>query len=480
MNSFTYIISSFFPDIDVFKISQLTTNTNNFYINGDLVNYGFLYSLHLGSIKESYLTKFKILDRQVINHDFIKSEQQEQLSDAFCKAQRVYYGFCKLARLYKFKKAKKYSADTDLFMNPLSNLPKKIVISLYDDPTRTVYRFRLSDIITIVENSLSNTDNFFSDPLFPKNPYTNVEFTIAQLYTIYLKVKKSKYTMPQLFHMFYLHKFIIHDFAKYNECYIREISIKNFMKSGSEADKHYYIKQMLNTYNRCVRGLSIHPNFPAPKLINTFSTHLYHYLIELFSLNPDLRRSCQQKLVRQLTRFRRLNPTFGRRIYVTLWSQRQQLLDVSNNLDIPENITFDTNRRTSPNSIHFIDTVINTTPTIPNRVNRTRLMRHRHTQSTIEEVPINNEESYTIPTNIDNIDEIINSYMDDENINIINDESDVAIILSSGDNDEGNNNEDNNNEGENIGEITQQSLNQYLPDSSDNNDDDDDNDSTEV
>ena len=192
--------------------------------------------------------------------------------------------------------------------------------------------------------------------------------------------------------MFYLHDFKITEFAKYNECYIREVSIKNFMKSGSESDKHYYIQQMLTTYNRCLRGLSIHPDFPAQKLIKTFSNNLYYYLIELFSLNPDLRRSSQQKLIRQLSRFRRLNPTFGRRIYVTLWSQRQQYMDSSNNLEIPETFNFDAQRRTSPNSIYFIDTVINTTPTVQNHVNRTRLMRFRDTQSTVEEVPINNNE----------------------------------------------------------------------------------------
>ena len=154
MNSFTYIISSFFPDIDIFKISTLSIDTNNFHINGDLVNYGFLYSLHLGSIKYTYLTKFKVLDTQVINHDFIKTNQQTMLIDAFCKAQRTYYGFCRLARIYKLRKAKKYAADTDLFMNHLCNLPKKIVVSLYDDPTRTIYKFRLSDIITIIEKFL--------------------------------------------------------------------------------------------------------------------------------------------------------------------------------------------------------------------------------------------------------------------------------------------------------------------------------------
>ena len=185
MNSFTYIISSFFPSIDIFKISQLSIDNNNLNNDDDLVNYGFLYTLHSKSIKEDYLTKFEILDGELINNKFIKISQKKILTDAFCKAQRAYNGFCKLARIYKLRNAKKYSADTDFYMNRLSKLPSKIVISLYDDPTRTIYKFRLSDLVNIIENSLGNTNNFFSDTIFPKNPYTNVEFTTAQLYTIY-------------------------------------------------------------------------------------------------------------------------------------------------------------------------------------------------------------------------------------------------------------------------------------------------------
>ena len=236
MNSFTYIISSFFPSIDIFKISQLSIDNNNLNNDDDLVNYGFLYTLYSKSIKEDYLTKFEILDGELINNKFIKISQKKILTDAFCKAQRAYNGFCKLARIYKLRNAKKYSADRDFYMNSLRKLPSKIVISLYDDPTRTIYKFRLSDLVNIIENSLGNTNDFFSDTIFPKNPYTNVEFTTAQLYTIYFKVKKSRYTMPTLFHMFYLHNFKIDKFAQYNECYIREHSIKNFINTASDQD----------------------------------------------------------------------------------------------------------------------------------------------------------------------------------------------------------------------------------------------------
>jgi hypothetical protein len=52
MNSFTYIISSFFPSIDIFKISQLSMDNNNLNNVDDLVKYGYIYTLHSKRIKE--------------------------------------------------------------------------------------------------------------------------------------------------------------------------------------------------------------------------------------------------------------------------------------------------------------------------------------------------------------------------------------------------------------------------------------------
>ena len=45
------------------------------------------------------------------------SEKKEFFLDVFNKSQKIYHGFCKLAYIFKLKKAKPFNIDTDLFMN---------------------------------------------------------------------------------------------------------------------------------------------------------------------------------------------------------------------------------------------------------------------------------------------------------------------------------------------------------------------------
>ena len=48
----------------------------------------------------------------------------------------------------------------------------------------------------IVQKSLSNSDEMYSDPLPIKNPYNNLPFSKSNLYTLYFFIKKSDYVMP--------------------------------------------------------------------------------------------------------------------------------------------------------------------------------------------------------------------------------------------------------------------------------------------
>ena len=124
---------------------------------------------------------------------FITDTTKQKYIDIFSKAQRGYYAFCRLARMYKMKKALRYNMHTDLCMTPLSSLKSSIKLDIYDDKLKTIYCFRLSDLINIINTSLSNSPEFFAEPLPIKNPYTNMNFTYAQLYTIYFKLRSQRY-----------------------------------------------------------------------------------------------------------------------------------------------------------------------------------------------------------------------------------------------------------------------------------------------
>ena len=160
-----------------------------------------------------------------LNNDFCKKELKEKLLNKFCKIQKTYYGFIKLANLYRHKYYKTV-VNNDLSLNLLDKNNKN-VIALINNNSK--YLFSLNDIIQIVETSISNSPDFFTDPLWPVNPYCRQPFLISDLYNTYFILKKSSRNMSILFHCFFLSNFNLKLFETEYESLIREFSIKKYV-----------------------------------------------------------------------------------------------------------------------------------------------------------------------------------------------------------------------------------------------------------
>ncbi|GAG10032.1 unnamed protein product, partial [marine sediment metagenome] len=198
--------------------------------------------------------------------------------EIFTTAQRTYHGFARLALLYKVKHAKRYNVDTDLYFNSLASLSDKILTEVYDDETRVIYKFRISDIIGISRAALSNSPSFFAEPLAIKNPYTNVPFSPSQLYHLYFVIKDSSYIMPSLFHHFFELEFNIEVFSNACECLIRDESLKIFLSTSTEDQKYFHIIKMITHYEGHLENINIHPHFPTTKVVEGLSHFLKDYL----------------------------------------------------------------------------------------------------------------------------------------------------------------------------------------------------------
>jgi hypothetical protein len=314
MRAFTYILAGMFPDIDAAKCAYETPPGRSESINHDFVPYALLSSLLLGHGGARGCAKFSILKGGVIDNVHVSDRQREAVLQAFSEAQRCYSGLCRFARLWKVKHARAGCVDTDLYMNPLSDLRENLVVELFDDPSRTVYKFRLSDLVAMSESALSNSPEFFADPQEIRNPYTNIPFSTAQLYTIYMRVKDAGYDVPLLFSQYRRAGFDLTAFCEANECYIRDAAIENFVRAGSDSEKYYYVTKMLREHRRDLNGVSVHPGFPHAFLLETFGRYLKDYLLETYSLHPGRKYRARIALQGALLRFGRLNPTYGRRM----------------------------------------------------------------------------------------------------------------------------------------------------------------------
>jgi hypothetical protein len=402
MDVFFHIIDALFPSIDVrCNAYENPTNRNNI-INIDFIDYGFLNSLYHARTFSMKRSKFEVLKTTIYDNYFVSDSQIYNILNKFCLAQKRYNALCRFAYLYKLKKAITFDSQLDFYLTPFNNLSPKILISLLDNGT--IYQFRITDLIQIINSALSNSPEFFTEPLEIRNPYTNIPFSNANLYNIYFFIKESTFIMPTLFHLFFTCKFNLMEFSIQHENIIRDIAIDNFVKSATEVQKLYYILYMLEKHGNSIRPVLIHNSFPKEKIVHTFEYMLKPFLHSIYSLNISKKKLCKNSVKLKLRKFAKLNPTYGRKVFnrsrrsdiihtylqerdnslnfVTSTPQTSQSNDVIQSQDISFNIGVNTSNQIISNhqadesytNYHFIDTIY-TSP--PNNTPRNRLLRRR-------------------------------------------------------------------------------------------------------
>ena len=286
------------------------------YNNNTLLLYIYNYvSAVIFHKRQNYNTetdyRLNYFDYYILQNDKLSEENKKYLFDVFSKTQKTYNSFNRISFLYKIHKAKNFDMNYDLCMNDFDTLKSNILFSLFCKKDKTIYKFRISDIINIINNALTYDQNFISTPQQIKNPYTNIPFNKGELYYIYFKIKESPLLMPYLFHQLFIVNFDLEQYRLYNECYIREKSISNFIKSDNIIEKHKYILSMIADYF-IYANISIDFFFPPSILVNHFNKpYLELYLKSVYSLNPDLKFNSSIILTQKLIRFHRLNPNYA-------------------------------------------------------------------------------------------------------------------------------------------------------------------------
>lgn len=305
------VLEDFLDNIDNYN------NNNN---NTSLLHiYNFISAIIFHK-KQNYNTetdyRINYFDYYILQNDNLSGKDKQSLFDIFSKTQKTYNSLNKFCFSYKRHKSKFFDMNYDLCMNDFDTLKSNILFSLFCKKDKTIYRFRISDIINIINNALTYDQNFISTPQQIKNPYTNIPFDKGELYYIYFKIKESPFLMPFLFHQLFIVNFDLEQFRLYNECYIRENSISNFIKSDNIIEKHKYILSMFADYF-IYANISINFFFPPNILVNHFNKpYLELYLKSLYSLNPDLKFNSNIILTQKLIRFHRLNPNYAQ-LFVT-------------------------------------------------------------------------------------------------------------------------------------------------------------------
>ena len=249
----------------------------------------------------------------VLNNSFLTKEHKNSVFNYFEKIKKFYNSFSYVSRLFKWKKYKHFSLDCDLYGTPLKTLPDNQKIKLIQN--KTIYTFRLSDLLSIWNVSLSHSIYLNPVPLIPKNPFTNIKFTNADLVNIFLKTKSTLFIIPKFIDIYWrsLMNMKIFKFEAIN--ILKEKAVFNYIENGDFSTFFLDIVSMINSLSIYLNNsrISINHSYENKNIIvDTLKPYLKTYLLSIHS-STYLKKNYYHKFtIRKLKKFFKDNPTFGR------------------------------------------------------------------------------------------------------------------------------------------------------------------------
>ena len=262
------------------------------------------------SIQSSKKTKqvshfYGILKSCTTDNNFLSDETKESIYNVFNKAIWVNNKLRTFMRFYRHKKLTDSEITTDLYMNDLTDYSEQLKMDIIEN--NTLYHFRLTDLLTIITKSLLNYEDVgLVNPLMPKNPYTNIQFSKANLYNIFYKAKESTILTPLLFHKFYLKHFNIKEFTIENDTYLINKSVINHIDSSSDYDIYLDILNLLDKFKRKLTLIDVERmlrTVPVGVLINELKTAIKCYYLTKYSNSIMTRRDSGLKIEKILAIF---------------------------------------------------------------------------------------------------------------------------------------------------------------------------------
>ena len=247
-----------------------------------------------------------------------------QFLEILTLTQKHYNAFAKLANIYRYKKQS--AIENDLLLNPI--IPKSPnAIEIYDINSNSKFVFTLNDLISHIDTALSNTSNYFCEPLEIRNPYNNIVFKKSTLYNIYYKLKSSSFLMPVLYHYYFLCDFDIKMFAlKYEEA-IRDSYIQRMLYKTDEHTMMKHIRSMVKNLTKYDK--QIHQDIDKTECIRVLRPYFYLYIISRFHIHGlTIKWRAQKLLIRRINELFYFNPKFGRIYIRTINGKRRKVSDL--------------------------------------------------------------------------------------------------------------------------------------------------------
>jgi len=271
------------------------------------------------------LKKYSILTHHITS-PFLTQKYAFYYIDIFYRVQKVYFGFTKLARIYRLKHAK-LRVETDMLMNPIKEGQKNIFVYIEKN---NKYLFSVTDLVNLFTMSLLNTSFMIATPNYIKNPYTNTNFQKHTLYNMYFFMKQRLIKIPIYIEAFYSCEFRINLFSSKFKTIIQEHAIDNYVTNADKSEIAGDISYMLHDYSGA-HNINIHPRFPRDDLIIVMKPYLKIYHKSKYSLSHGDNKYYRNIWLEFMETFFNENPDFGRLYTATFTlSEHIPLFDENN------------------------------------------------------------------------------------------------------------------------------------------------------
>lgn len=238
----------------------------------------------------------------ILNNISFSEEEKNKMVELYIKSKKIINNLNFFSRKIKFSLYKKYDCNFDLLFNSLDNYKEVEVIKLIQN--KTIYKFRILDLINLWKISLLKSETMFATPKNLKNPYTNIEFKNHNLYNIFFSINKTKYIMPQIILNYYKCSFDITDFKKKNFPFLQEKAIEYYGNNGHYIELFDYLNTILHVFREDTEYIFLKQEISSFKknfIVKNMKKIIILYLKYKYLCNPLLKEKYLFDLKRDIS-----------------------------------------------------------------------------------------------------------------------------------------------------------------------------------
>jgi hypothetical protein len=217
--------------------------------------------------------------KMIVENLFISDKNKHEFLVNFSRFQKTINGFKKLVKIWRIKKkCIVYPNTTDLKGNDLTDCKPHLLIDLIED--NTIYSFYIHDLLKMWNIALKQRMYVIEQPTTLKNPYTNLEFSITNLYNIYYKALFNGIRRPAIVEMHFHCNFSIKMLLCTYGAQLREWAVTEYSETND-----------ISLYNELIGVYSDYGHLlPKLRVSDSFSVKIKMRQIEIYK--PIIQAYC--------------------------------------------------------------------------------------------------------------------------------------------------------------------------------------------